>query len=331
MDYSSHLQNVRTNFPELNSSLLEETEFDLFRNEEFASRCISICITLCNNASAKLNINVNFAVNFNYVFNATATVKNQYAVITFNLGLIEKLETIISDSIELFLKEDVASLTIDKDQIYKLKNISNKCCISYLFYHELAHVLQLSSASSNDIYNYQEIYSIQDSFDIRKHVYEIDADLFGSNMAVFELFEDIRDINNQFSSITLFNLLTALLFTTANVIIEFSENSFQEIYYKQGSHPHPLIRIVKCSEQILSFASKNLSIQKPFFEAILQRNGAMISQINYSSGRRVDYPKLYSENSIDIESYSDEIDSLNEQYKELIRFRSQDLFNVLTN
>ena len=29
MDYSSHLQTVRTNFPELISSLLEETEFDL--------------------------------------------------------------------------------------------------------------------------------------------------------------------------------------------------------------------------------------------------------------------------------------------------------------
>lgn len=331
MDYTSHLQTIRINFPELNSSLLKETEFDLFRNEEFASRCINICVTLCNNVSAKLNINLNFAVKYEYIFNAAATVKNQYSVITFNLGLIEKLETIISDSIELFLREEVASLSIDRDQIYKLKNISNKCCISYLFYHELAHVLQLSRSNSNEIYNYQEIYSVQDSFDVRKHVYEIDADLFGSTMAVFELLEDIRDINNQISLIKLYNLLTALLFTTANVIIEFSGNSFQEVYYKHGSHPHPLIRIVKCTEQILSFASKNLSIKKSFFEVVLQRTGNMISQIEYSDGRRIDYPKLYSENSIGIERYSDEIDSLNRHYKELIRFRSQDLFNVLNS
>ena len=331
MNYCNHILNIKTHFPKLYVSLLKESEFSHFMNEEFAISCINTCIDLCNKASEKLNINLNFAVDFNYVFNATAIVDNdsQYAIITFNLGLVNKLETIISDSIGLFSRENIASLTIQESEKDKLKRILNECCISYLFYHELAHVLQLFDTKANNTYDFQEQYSTKSFFDIRKHIYEIDADHFGSAMSAIRLMEEVIDNNNQSNPVTLFNYITALLFTTANVIIEFSGNLFRKIYFKENSHPHPLIRIIGCSEQILFTTSKNLRIQASLPLSILERTGKMISQIQYSNGLSIDYPKLLEENFVKIETYNNEIEVENKLYGELIRFRSQELFNAL--
>ena len=141
----------------------------------------------------------------------------------------------------------------------------------------------------------------------------------------------IIKFSSKFNSITLFISLTILLFTTANIIVEFDAvNSFKKIYFKQSKHPHPFIRIVKCNEQILSFISKNLTISNPFCEAVLQRAGTMVSQILYTDYQTLDYPKFYKENSAGIETYIDEIEDANESYRELTRFKSQKLFNTLT-
>lgn len=329
MNYSTHIHEAKTNFPELKLHLLDESEFNVFRNEAFALKCIDICIELCNNASKKLNIDLNFAVNYNYAFNARATVRKQHSLITFNIGLIEKLEHIIYDSIELFLHENIASLTIQESEKEKLKKIATTCCIYYLFYHELAHVIQSIEAEEINTFDLQEQYSNEKPFDIREHIYEFDADLFGSSMSTYKLLEEVKNINNQFEIFSLFNSLTALLFTTGNIIIIFSGNLFQKIYYRENSHPHPIIRIIKFNEQILSFASKNLAIQREFFDAILQRAATMINQLEYSEKRRVNYAELYKNNEAEIGKYIDEIEVLNENHNELVKFKAQEIFNIL--
>lgn len=328
MKYSSHLQNAKIRFPELD--LLDENEFGLFKNEKFAIFCTNLCLNLCDKASERLNITLNFSVQFNYTFNATAKVRNQQGVIVFNLGLIEKLDSIISDSVNMFSSENLASLTIQANQADELKDISKECCISYIFYHELAHVIQLLDSKSNKKYGaFQELYSTGSSFDIVNHIYEFDADLFGSIMSALRLIKNVKNNNNQFDIIILFNSLTVLLFTTANIIIEYSGDLFKIIYYKQFKHPHPFIRTMKCNEQILSFISENLNVPKPFFEVVLQRTATMISQILYSDGRTVNYPEFYMENSIGIDAYINEIEHENERYKELTRFKSQEIFDAL--
>ncbi|MBQ0735716.1 hypothetical protein [Aquimarina celericrescens] len=328
MNYNTHIQNLKTNFSNLD--LLKELDFEyFFNNEDFAKSCINICVDLCNKASEKLKINLNFGVLLNYKFNASVGVKEKKSYIIFNLGFINRWETIISDSVELFCRENIAKLTISDNEKNKLKSILNECCISYLFYHELAHILQLSDTKTNNTYDFQEQSSTNNLFDIKKHIYEIDADHFGSIMSTVRLLEKLMDSNNQLNPISLFNYLTALLFTTSNMIIEFSQKSFQEIYYKKNSHPHPLIRIMGCKEQILEIVSKNLQIQHPLLLSILERTGTMLSQIQYSNGRIVDYPKLHQEHFKEIETYNDEIEEENKLYKELVRFKSQDFFNNL--
>lgn len=329
MKYDSHFNNIKSNFPELD--LLKKTEFNLFRNEDFAISFIKTCLSLCNKSSKVLNKSLNFGVIYNHTYNASARVKGNQTVITFNHGLIDKLDIIISDSVNLFMSENVANATIDETQKEELKRICCKCCISYLFYHELAHIIQISEVEKNDSYNFQEKYCEVKLFDIKQHIYEFDADLFGAMLSVVELMKSIMNESNQFKSVILFNFSTALIFALSNIIIEYSGDLFDEIYYKHNSHPHPFIRIVKCNEQILENIIKNLNTPKEFLETILQRSANMISQVLYSKGRTLDYARFYDNNSIGIKEYIDEIEGMNVLYKELTRYKTDEFFKKFIN
>lgn len=325
MDYNTHLQNIKLNFPDFD--LLKESELSFFDDEKFAVYCIDFCLNLSNKAAKKLNINLNFGIRYNKTFNATAIIKKSNAVITFNFGLIEKLGIIMSETINLFLQENIAQITIDEKEKEELKQISIDCCLTYLFNHELAHIIQLLNINQQVSYNFHEKYYQQ--FELRRHIYEFDADLFGSMISTIELMKKVMNENHQFNTLILFNSLTCLLFSIANIIIEFSGNQFEEIYYKQNSHPHPFIRIIKINEQILENVSVNLKISKPFFETTLDRATKMISQILYTNKRTLDYQKFYNKNSERIESYVNEIEKENQAYKELTRYKPQGFYEKL--
>lgn len=329
MNYNKHYNNIKSIFSELD--LVRESEFDLFKNSVFAKEIIEFCIELSENASKKLDINLHFGVRYSHTFNACAKIRNNSAVIVFNLGLIDKLEAITSDSVELFMHENIAGFTIQNTSKDYLKGIARSCCITYLFYHELAHVLQLWEINSKEEFSLQEKYSGKEYFEIRNHIYEMDADHLGSAMSGHLLLEKIKNSDYQFEPVLLFNALTLLLFTIANTIIEFSGNQFQNIYYKENSHPHPFIRIAECNEQILHLISINLNVSAPFLIAALQRTGNMISQISYSDRRKVDYERLFSQNQEEISNYTDEIENIDKNYKELIRHKAQEIFDKLSN
>jgi len=325
LNYNNHIQNIESNFP--NSDLLKESEFSDFNDEDFAKYCIDYCVNLTNNAADKLNCSLYFGVNYNKKINASAAINNNQAAITFNFGLIDKLGTIISDTITLFMKENIACFTINENQKEELKQISYNCCITYLFYHELAHIIQLLRINEKKSFNFQENYEEHKSYELRKHIYEFDADLFGSMLSGFELMKNVMNEKFEVNTDILFNSLTALLFTVANIVIEFSGNLFNKIYYKQNSHPHPFIRIIKIKEQVLEVISKNLRIDEVFYLTVLQRATKMISQILYTNSRTLNYEEFYNENSKGIESYIDEIEDKNIFYKELTRFKPQEFHN----
>jgi hypothetical protein len=327
MSYTKHLKTIKEICPNLD--LLKESEFDLFANEEFGLSSIGICLELCESASNKLKIPIKFAVQYNQKFNASAISKNEIGIILFNLGLIDKLKSIVDDSIDIFCLENVASLTITEDEKSDLKTLFSEICITYIFYHELCHILQIQGIFLSEVHHFQEEYSDEASFILKHHLYEMDADLFGVSMVTTLIINYIYKKDNSISTLLLFNLLTALLFSIANIIIVFSGNQFVNIYYKEKSHPHPLLRIIKCNEQILSFVKKNLKIQEEFLFAVLQRTIKMISQLKYIENHVVNYEKLYEKNMENIDLYIKETERMNESFPELIRHRSQEVFNLL--
>lgn len=150
--------------------LLKESEFDQFKNEQFARNCIKTCINLTNKASKVLNQDLSFGISYNYTFNASVKVKENHAVILLNLGLIENLYRIISDSTSLFMSENVAQMTIEENEINELKRLSIDYSIYYLFYHELAHIIQLFGATENNYAFFQEHYTKEKFFDIKRYI-----------------------------------------------------------------------------------------------------------------------------------------------------------------
>lgn len=327
MNYNKHIKSIKEIIPELD--LLKESEFYFFKNEHFALDCIKSCLELSNHISEKLKITLYFSIQYNHTFNAKAIVKDNCGIILLNLGLIDKLESIISNSVEIFSKENIAALTIPKNEKLGLKTLLSNLCLSYLFYHELAHVLQMLDTPSSKSYNFQEQYSDQDFFKIKNHIYELDADHFGVSMCSFRLLEYAKKISDPINIVLLFNLLTALLFSISSIIIEFSENKFENIYYKNYSHPHPLIRILECNEQILFFISNNLVIKKEFLLVVLQRTFTIIDQIHYSNKGQINYSNLIDDNIVEIELYNDEISTTNESFEELVRYKVQHIFNLI--
>ncbi len=328
MTYYEQLEYIKSILPELD--LLKEDEFHLFNNEKFALDCIKSFIEFCNNASKKLEIKLNFAIQYDYTFNAKATIKGENCIILFNLGLIQKLELIVSDSIEIFYTENMARMTFSDCEKLELKSLLYDLCISYLFYHEFAHIMQMLNASTQKDCNFQEQYSDTKLFEIKNHIYELDADTFGISMSTVKLIDYIKNLNHQSNILLILNLLTSFLFSISNIIILFSNNNFKNLYYKNYSHPHPLIRILQCKEQVLFLSSINLKIREEFFQFILQRVISMINQIHYNN-EQIDYSNLIQKNMIEMTKYINEINVLNESFSELTRFNAQNILNSLRN
>lgn len=328
MNYEEHRQSIKEKFHELD--LLKESEFHLFKNQSFALKCATLCMNLCNQASKKLEIDLHFSFQYNLMFNAQAIIKNNFGVILINVGLIDQLETLVSDSMEIFSTESVANLTILETDKVEFKEVISELCLFYLFYHELAHIIQLSKFNSATYLNYQEQYS-NSQFDLKNHVYELDADHFGATMSAYKLLEYARKKNYPIETLLLLNLLTGLLFSIGNIIIGFTDQNFKNIYYKQHSHPHPLIRIIECNEQILTFVSKNFAIENEFFLATLSRTITMFGQLDYKGKEKINYSKLTKDNSSEIEKYIDEIELANNLYDEIIRHNVQKIFNLLSD
>ncbi|MEH6766098.1 MAG: hypothetical protein V7655_16480, partial [Aequorivita antarctica] len=105
MSYIEHRKTIKEIFPNLD--LLKKSEFDSFANEEFGLSSIAICLKLSESASHKLKIPIKFAVQYNQKFNACAISKKEIGIILFNLGLIDKLKSIVDDSIEIFSQENI--------------------------------------------------------------------------------------------------------------------------------------------------------------------------------------------------------------------------------
>jgi len=323
MSYTIHSNKIKTHFPNLD--ILREEEFYNFKNEKFAIRVINECIEICENANEKLGTNLSFGVLFNYTFNARAIVSSKNSIITFNLGLINRLEQIISESIELFMTENISKMTISKNNKNDLEEFSFKCCVSYICNHELAHIIQFSNKQNI----YQELYSHKKSFNVKNHIYEFDADLFGCIVITFLLLKEVIEESKKINTIKLYNQLTLSLLLIANIIIEFSGYTFENIYLRENKHPHPFIRIIKCKEQILANVSNNLKLSEPYLESALDRSNKIISKTLYSDKRTLNYPKLYIENSTIITNYLTEIENQNSNYMELLRYKSQDFINDL--
>jgi len=326
MDYSIQIAKIKSLLPDVD--IVTESEFHLFKNEKFAKKAFEYFIIATQNIKEKLNIELNFAFRYQHNFNATAYRFGNENIILINVGIINELEILIDTSINNYLEDPFtiqSSFPIEKNILTELFIY---LISSYIFYHELAHILQFNFSTVNNSFSFSEQYNYTKPFDIKNHIYELDADSFGICIGTILLLQYLENNKIQ-DQIIVFNLTSLYLFLVSKVFIEFTNKPLEKLYYKEYSHPHPVIRIVECNEQIINTMNLNMSIDKNFFLFTLKRCGDLLDKTIKKNNSSFNYSSTLTNNFENLEKYNTEIEHLNDSYKELTRFRAQEIYNRL--
>ena len=157
MNYNQNLLLIKDHFP--NTDFISEEDFSLFDNEQFAKKVFNYLCESVDNINNKLQLNIHFGFRFNRTFNATAYHKEDVNIIIVNHGLINQIEPIIENSLKTFLKEGFtvsSGFPIDKNVLMELFVY---LISSYLFYHELGHIIQFNFSKEEGIATFNEEYS----------------------------------------------------------------------------------------------------------------------------------------------------------------------------
>lgn len=172
--------------------------------------------------------------------NAKAGISKGHGIIFFNAGLIIYL---IQNLLEKGAIDEIIKV-LCKNVYEDLDNPGNiliyQAAQHFTFYHELGHLIQ----QSDDLKTFlSERTSVQSkAFDLIKHKLEIDADSFSAlsiaahiHQYIFKIFGENIESKKVESVIEIF---------CSGILLYFlSFESFKDdIYYEEGTHPHPIIR-----------------------------------------------------------------------------------------
>ncbi len=189
-----------------------------------------------------------FGIESSYIFfyndtskNAKAGISKGYNIILIHSGLIISL---IQNLLEKSEIDEIIKKTYPEVQKL-LDNPANiliyQAAQHFTFYHELGHLIQKPENLKDFI---SERPTESEKFDFLKHKLEFDADTFSAlNIAAhihqyaFNIFGEKIDAEKVESIIEIF---------CSGILLYFlSFESFKDgIYYEEGSHPHPTIRML---------------------------------------------------------------------------------------
>ncbi|RKR83495.1 hypothetical protein BDD43_3705 [Mucilaginibacter gracilis] len=190
--------------------------------------------------------------------NAAAGMGNSYYVIKINKGLISTLYNLLYVNNKVFdqseLKETYDRLASSFDT--PLEYVMYQLATYFTFYHERAHLVQKSPILTNyldeinlgpTVANYSSLH----------HSLEFDADIDAAHRLIFVILEYWDKLPEQYRDEAYATEILAL--TTASIFTYFMylEEKYSEIYYKEGTHPHPVIRITYILDVMIGVAQQN--------------------------------------------------------------------------
>lgn len=325
MNYANQIEHIKSLLPNLD--IVGEDELSLFENEAFAKMCQDFFVSEAKLLENRIDLKILFAFRNQQTFNASAIKYQRENIILINVGLINKIEKLVDKSVTYFcenINTIITGFNIPKERLFKFYK---SLVISYIFYHEIGHLLQINYSDESGNYSMKEEYDYKQTFNIKNHIYELDSDHFGICIASAMLLDYFMD-NKIVEQMLIMNLTALFLFLISNVFLEFS-NFSEEIYYKEFSHPHPAIRIIECREQILNMINNNIQVDKSLLLFSLKRTEILIDWFLQENGFQFKFSEMINERFSEVEKYGKEIEDLNESYDELIRHRSQKIFNSI--
>lgn len=204
--------------------------------------------------------------------NARALKRDKISLVMINAGLlvwlIENLKE--KEEIQSILSNGYKSISESLD--CSINELMYQNALHFTFYHELGHLVQQSNLLNDSLYENSESLA---TFDFQRHQLEMDADSFSALCMSTHLIQYIKKIfGDNIDSDKVSSVYEVIC--TGILLYLFSFPSFKDdIYYKEGTHPHPVIRILNIlltmihyCNQDLEFRSKNIYLS---YSSIIQK------------------------------------------------------------
>lgn len=243
-----------------------------------------------------------------YGINARATRYNGHYAISMNMDVVPTMYAQF---------HNCYNPTHEPFSIYELLHTKGKTSIPYLmfqtsllflYYHELAHLIQFSSLEDSSISeNYEaEIDNTPDS--VRKrHILEMDADIFATHQIYGHALQYWKELSPSEQNETNLKQILVVVFAGVYLLFMNLQGGQKELYYEAYDHPHPDIRISYIFSYFIEHAntitdgylkSVEPTLLKEIFTLI---NG--FTQEPHNSAKVVNFAKAIVANQAEIEAY----------------------------
>ncbi|MFD2921780.1 hypothetical protein ACFS6H_18820 [Terrimonas rubra] len=240
--------------------------------------------------------------------NAAATKSKEYYVMRVNFGTILTMFRLYTDHHEIFKKKDLSDFNKLNTQLndtidYLLFQISTQ----FTFYHEKAHLIQLSPVRDTWLEEIYENDNPEDEpFSLKRHIYEFDADLHASTFIAFHLLEYWKKQDEKLRDEETLSLIASIGLASVISYFIFLMKDYKKIYYKASTHPHPIIRISYIVDCLVKTLEGNIKQKITIDSKKIVKDAFRLTDILFSFiGKKwvMDFSKLFFEESKNIEDY----------------------------
>lgn len=250
-----------------------------------------------------------------FSINAAACFNNGYYIIYIHMGTIVSLKERFKDNRDLLINCNLDEyIEFEKSLDIQINELMYQNAMHYTFYHEMAHLIQKSDLLEQTIY---ESFDEENIFSIKKHILEFDADQFSSLCIGAHTLQYVKKnwgekVTNEQLEKTLILICSSALF----YILEFKTNKL-EIYYKENSHPHPVIRITCIVFHVVGYVSQALAKEgskleldiKDIVNKCLDFSNNLATK-KFNSNLIEDYKEIIGKEALNIIQYIQEIREL---------------------
>jgi len=297
----------------IKNNLLSRDEIFDYRDTPLEIYCNKLFLyykALIRNNSDIYDIEPNFFVFKNKTtVNASAVVKEGCSLVSINIGTIKELKEIFLDNAKQ--TKDIFGESIQElDQFLVDKKSSvmdfmyNSASI-FLLNHEIGHLIQNIDKIELNLNESNEEIS---DFNIDRHIYEVDSDIFSAMKLSQDIYRIWDDFDDTFKTDLLLCNLISLATSAIGVFKLFNLNAEKGIYYKEKSHPHVSIRVTIIQEIMVDFIShlSGSTISEEYKNITISNSLSIIEKLNIYKGDSFfnDFVALTLENSDNIEEYS---------------------------
>ncbi len=243
-------------------------------------------------------------------FNALASSRN---IININMGVIESLAKFFMNNTSLTNYPILKKYIPLNNYLIKEKQIDFNYLMfqsfnQWIYYHELAHLIQFSNEKQTKINDFREAYLLPDiSFDLKSTIMEIDADLHGANSIVFHIIQFFNNLDEKFrNEDTMFKLLSISISAMFSYFMLLTED-LKEFYIKKYDHPHPFVRITYIFTTLIDCFERNHNFKINFSSREIIKESMGISDAFFNRNYESQYLAILKDNHVSISIYIKEM------------------------